>query len=102
MPKSMTPRMWKLYNLIKDRTLYSGIALTQKDICDNLPNDFIYNDRPNDKCPAIWEDVDFINQSYEVEKIIVVDKFTYRIGSRQEAEDYGNKLFIGAVKKFKR
>ncbi len=96
----MTSRQWRLYDFIKERTI-QGDTLTQKDICDNL-TEYVYNDRPNDKCPMIWRDVDFINHSLEVEKIIVVDKFTYRIGTREESEAYAEKLLIGAVKKFKR
>ncbi|MCK9576971.1 MAG: hypothetical protein M0R51_13800 [Clostridia bacterium] len=100
--KSMTPRQWKLYRLIRDNTLNNNPPLTQKEICDAFPYDFIYNERPNDKCPMIWQDVDFINSRYEVEKIIVVDRFTYRLGTKTECEDYANKLLVGAVKKFRR
>ncbi len=96
----MTSRQWRLYDFIKQETI-KGNTLTQKDICDNI-SEYVYNERPNDKCPMIWSDVDFINHSLEVEKIIVVDKFTYRIGTRDEAKAYAEKLLIGAVKKFKR
>lgn len=97
--QSMTPRQWKLYCLIRDS---KNPPLTQHDICMALPNDYIYHERNNDCCPLIWQDVDFINGTYEVEKIIVVDRFTYRLGTKAECQDYADKLQIGALKKLKR
>lgn len=98
----MNDRQWRLFDLITLSHEQGIERLTQKDICELLPSYYAYNERPNDKCPLIWEDVDFINKSLEVDKIIVVDKFTYRFGSKSECEDYGNKLLIGALKKLKR
>lgn len=102
--EKMTTRMWRLYDLIKANTTLGKEPLTQKQICDVLPEYYHYSERTGatDKCTMIWSDVNFINTHDEVEKIIVCDKFTYRIGTKEESEKYMGAFMRKALLALKR
>ena len=77
---TLTSRQWKLYNLLKSQP---NKWFTQKEICEAI-KEYEFHDRPNDKCPTIREDKLAINQSLEVDKIVVMDKYQFKIGTKEE------------------
>jgi hypothetical protein len=103
-PKPLTPRQWNLYRHIKFCTetgrfnsqtnSYDHFA-NQESICKswgtNIHEDgFVYlaDSKHGDHCRSIWNDIQAINASPEVEKIIVVDNYTYRLGTDEECQRY--------------
>lgn len=105
----LSTRQWKTYNLIKKNTL-EGKATTQKEIVDNYPyptyeDGYKWQESNNtsDHCTTIWSDVEELNFSPEIEKVIIVNKFTYKLAeSREEAEKFAHKYFSAGIKKLKR
>lgn len=93
--QKLTPRQWATYNLIKNASSW-GDRVTIKDIIDNYPECPSHKDgykaskvlKPHDPCSAVWGDITAINASPEVEKIIIIDNFTYRLATAEEAEAY--------------
>ena len=82
---------WELYRLIKDRP-----NITVKEVCEAMPKYYSYKESEHNftNCPAIYEDIDYIMQSPEVEKIIIKDEGKFRLGTEEECINYANKLFI--------
>lgn len=78
----MTPRQWNLYNLLKANP---DKWFTQKEIVDSVQG-YEYHNRNNDKAPQIREDKKAINASLEVDKIIVMKKYCFKLGSEKEIE----------------
>lgn len=81
---------WELYRLIKDRP-----NITVKEVCEAMPKYYSYKESEHNftNCPAIYEDIDYIMQSPEVEKIIIKDEGKFRLGTEEECIDYANKLY---------
>ena len=106
--EKMNTRQWATYNLIKTNS-EKGIQTTQADVCENYSlsthadgYSWAKGKNTHDRCLQVWKDVHFINASSEVEKIIVMDKFTYRIATEEEAKEYYAKLEEKAVRAFMR
>ncbi|MGN0960997.1 MAG: hypothetical protein ACI4PF_02215 [Christensenellales bacterium] len=105
----LNTRQWNTYNLIKSNTL-KGEITTQKDIIKNYPieehkDGYKYSPRKNtsDVCSDIWKDIEIINFSSEIEKIVVVHKYTYKLAeNKEEANKYYLKLLSNACKKLRR
>lgn len=104
----LTPRQWAAYRMIKEKSL-QGSFCTQRDLCDGYSaNDrkdgyvYVENPKHGDHCRAILNDVYAINESYEIEKIVVVKDMTYRLGTEEECADYYWRLVIPAGKKERR
>lgn len=99
MEKLLNERQQLLYELIEHNSLVEHRTTDQKEICEKLPQFYWYNDRPNssDKCPLIWDDVNALNLSPEVEKIIITEKYTYRIGSESETKEFIKKYWINKI-----
>ena len=81
---------WKLYKLIK---AHPGI--TVKEICEAMPEYYPYKESEHNftNCPTIYEDIDYLMSSARIEKIIIKDNGTFRLGTEEESIDYANKLF---------
>lgn len=107
----LNPRQWATYRLIREKSL-AGSFCTQKDICLNFPRfgedgreidedgyNYVENPSHGDHCRTILDDVYAINESYEIEKIVVVKDMTYRLGTEEECADYYWRLVIPAGKK---
>lgn len=104
----MNARQWATYNLIKKRS-EQGLETTQERVYNNYAIEdhedgysWAVGRNTHDRCLKVWEDVHFINASSEVEKIIIMDKFTYRIATEEEANAYFEKLREKAIKAFSR
>ena len=101
----LTPRQWATYRFIKNRS-EDGRRATISDLIANYPyseemeDGYKASSNPNahDKCKAVWQDIETLNKSSEIEKIIIIDNFTYRLSNKEESEAYAKKLYDKAVK----
>jgi hypothetical protein len=106
--KRLNPRQWATYRFIKDLS-EMGKEATQFAIYlnyqKNLHDDgYVWEENPKhgDHCRLIWSDIKAINESPEVEKIIVIDKYTYRLGTDWECIEYYSYLKKKALLLMKR
>lgn len=86
---------WQLYNLIKARP-----NITVEEICNEMP-DFYHckvSEHNFTNCPAIYEDIDYIMKSCRIDKIIIKDNGSFRLGTEEESIEYANKLYVKAKK----
>ena len=82
-------RCWGLYNLLMAAP---DKWWTQREIVDNVEGySYLHYRTKNDKCPMIREDVLWINNNVEFKKIVVVDKYRYKIATKEEARAYYKK-----------
>lgn len=100
-PELLEPRQWWLYRLIKA----SGEKLSIADIV-NYQNEmweqgkltysnlyqFKETEGNHSNCPAIYQDIDTINECEELDKIIVKKNNQFWIGNEQETIQYHNRL----------
>lgn len=77
---AMTARQWSLYNFLSSDP---GRWFTQREICDNVEG-YTYFERNNDSCPSIRDDKLVINASPEVDKIVVMKNYCFKIGTVDE------------------
>ena len=104
-PKSLTPRQWWLYRLIKWATLEQDTKLSISQIIDyqnkygqagKLTFTDIYNfsesEGNHSNCPEIYKDVDIINESDELDKIICKKNNQFWLGNESECIQFHNKL----------
>lgn len=90
----LTPRQWRLLDMIKYASLNEHRKLTQKEICDTIES-YEWNDDPkcHDHCTTIWSDIKDINLSYQTDKLIISKNFEYWIGNEEETQEYLDKLW---------
>lgn len=98
----MTSREWLVYNIIKVNSL-KGLKTTQKQLC-SLVDGLVYNDdiKSHDHCSALWGIIKNINESDEIDKIIISDNFEYWIGNEEETIEYLNTLWGRIMPKLER
>ena len=107
MADKLTPRQWWLYNFVKKAaSLERGKWLTQDDIVNGIWCDLTYchddkyqlNENPHshDRCEKIWLDVEAINKSPEVDKIILVNDHSYKMAVDYEEAD---KFYLEQIRK---
>ena len=86
---------WRLYKLIKENP-----GITVKEICEAMPEYYSYKESEHNftNCPAIYEDIDYLMSSARIEKIIIKDNGTFRLGTEEECIEYANKIFLKAKK----
>ena len=93
---SLTPRQWRLLDLIKHNSLVEHRKTTQKEICDTL-KDYGYewdeDEKSHDHCTMVWTDIKDINLSYETDKLIISKNFEYWIGNNEETQEFLDKLW---------
>ena len=96
----MNTRQWDLYNYLKSR--YSEkIYISKFDICQALPQYYVYGEEKEHKCRLIENDVRVINNDENIQKIIVSNKDGYKIGNKDEVTTYLNRRFRKAGKAMK-
>lgn len=96
--QKLTTRQWETYNLIKNASTRGGSVSIEQIIASYSASD--YKDgytaskgaNTHDPCKAVWNDITAINASSEVEKIIIIDNFTYRLATEDEANAYFDNL----------
>ena len=107
---SLTTRQWATYNLIKQNSL-NGKKTTQREIYENYPDKlfkdgYIWANKDgvnHDNCVTIWSDIEKINFSEEIEKIVISKNYIYWLCENdEEAEKYAQKYFSDGIKKLKR
>lgn len=90
----LSVRQWNLYNLIKHNSLVEHRKTTQREIYECvLGYEWNSDEKCHDHCPAIWQDITENNLSYEHDKIIISDKFTYWIGNSKETQEFIDNLW---------
>lgn len=102
--KELTNRQWTTYFYILFRS-EKGERATLEDIVNNYPKslhedgyELSANEKAHDKCFSVWSDVTAINKSLLIDKIVIIDKFTYRIGTKEETEAYCQNLKYKAIR----
>ena len=92
--KKMTPRQWRLLDLIKHNSFVEHRKTTQKEICDKIDT-YVYDtdEKSHDHCVAIWTDIKDINLSRETDKLIISKNFEYWIGDEEETKAFIDKLW---------
>ena len=92
--KKLTPRQWRLLDLIKHNSLVENRKTTQKEICDAIDGyEWDEDEKSHDHCVAIWTDIKDINLSYQTDKLIISKNFEYWIGDRDETQEFIDKLW---------
>jgi hypothetical protein len=91
----LTPRQWALYRLIRHYSLDLGKKITQREICDLLPEYYKWNDdiKTHDHCVMIWGDIKNLSLSYEIDKIVISDNYEYWLGDKTQTDDFINGLW---------
>lgn len=84
--KKLTPRQWSLYNLLRAN---ADQFYTKKEICEIIPA-FTYKQEKWDKCVDIWNDMNEINKSLEVDGIIVMKNQLFKFGTKEEVKEFRN------------
>ncbi len=99
----MNTKLWKLYNLIKERTELK-LNTSVSDICLALPEYYYLIERDGNysNCPTLYEDIDEINASADTDKIIVKDNNNFKLGTEEDVKKYLDKLEIHALKQLKK
>jgi hypothetical protein len=96
---AMTPRQWALYRLLLSRSVLNWDS-SQRDIYECYPDSihedgyhFVDNPKHGDHIRELWDDVQAINSTDEVDKIIVVKDYSYKLGTPEECSSEFSKLF---------
>ena len=100
--KLLTPQEWELYRLIKYNSEVLDRRTTQKEICEKLG--LTYNDDPkaHDHCPKVWTMIKNLNESNEIEKVIISFNFEYWLGNEAETKVYLDKLWTDLAPRLRR
>ena len=85
--KELTTRQWKLYNFLKEN-YEEGRYISKDEICNGLPEYYNINLKETRKCRSIESDVRAINFNDIIQKIIVSNKYGYKIGNEEECQNY--------------
>lgn len=100
----LTPRQWATYNLIKEASS-RGESVPIEEIVANYPESaheggysLSRGAGSHDICKGVWTDITALNASTEIEKIIIIDNFTYRLATEAEAEAYYERLQNKAIR----
>lgn len=112
MMKKLTQRQLTTYELIKNNSLINKETTTEE-IISNYPysnerkDGYIKNsnEKVHDICIAIWSDIDTLNKSVDIDKIIIKDSkaLTFKLAAnKDEAMIYIDKFKNKALKAFKR
>ena len=101
-PHVMTPRQWRLYNVVKRANHYDLFEndfkqepISIKDICDLLPEDYTFSDSApshNNQGAVMYKDNEAINLSTEVEKQIVIVDHQLLLADKEHIEQRDAKL----------
>ena len=98
----LTSEEWALYRLIKYNSEVLDRRTTQKEICEKLG--LTYNDDPkaHDHCPKVWTLIKNLNESNEIEKVIISFNFEYWLSNEAETKVYLDKLWTDLAPRLRR
>ena len=100
MKNDLNTRQWDLYKFLKSQ-YESGKYISKREICENLPQHYKFNEKQTRLCRDIEDDIREINECELIQKIIVSSQKGYKIGSKEECEKYIEKRFIRDLKNLK-
>ena len=83
----------KLFAYLEFRTDW----VEQQELLEALPELKRSETTSHDKCPKIWSLVQEINNSDEIEKVILIKNFTYKIATEDEAKEYVKELMNNRI-----
>ena len=85
---SPTSRQWRLYDFIKQNSLNNEWT-TQDQIIASVYG-YVENtsDKAHDKCVGIWQDIQALNDSVVIQKIILIKDNTYKLATESEANEF--------------
>lgn len=83
----------KLFAYLEFRTDW----VEQQELLEALPELKWSETTSHDKCPKIWSLVQEINNSDEIEKVILIKNFTYKIATEDEAKEYVKELMNNRI-----
>lgn len=90
MGKTLNNRQLTTLKVITENTLKGEITI-QQELYWAYPSSEYYDgyrwsrdEKSHDRCSAIWSDIEKINMSNEVDKIIIPKNFTYKIAESEE------------------
>ena len=89
----LTSEEWELYRLIKYNSEVLKRKTTQREICEKLGLKYNTDIKAHDPCPRIWTLIKNLNESNEIEKVIISFNFEYWLGNEQETKVYMDKLW---------
>ena len=109
----LTPMHWAFYRVVRENTLAGKPPLTQRQAVDlfnaelaKRANDdgerLVYVEDDANHCRKLWDLVQDLINSPEVEKIVVQQKYTYFLGNEYETQWYRTKLYWDGIKKLVR
>ena len=98
----LTTHQWRLYDFIKLHTELGVSELKVKDIVDAFPNEYYLKERDGNysNCPQLYKDIDTLNASYEIDKIIIKNNNNFKVANEEEAKAYYNKNMTRAINYF--
>ena len=87
----LTTRQWRLYSLVKYNTSEEHRKTTLEEIVENYnsldessKDKYVLKETAHDKCVSVRNDIDKINLSSEIQRIIVVyDDYTYKLAENE-------------------
>lgn len=102
--KGLSTRQWRTHDLIVANS-QNGKITTQRDIYNNYPYDrelrpdgYRWREKSgenHDHCTSIWEDINKINASSLIHKIIIPKNFTYKVAeNQQEVKDFIEEYYL--------
>ena len=91
--QKLTPHQWRLYDSIKLATSF-GKSLNVEEIANMFPDEYEFRKQKGNysNCPKLYKDIDILNASHEIEKIIIKKNNNFRLATNEEAIEYHNKL----------
>ncbi len=98
--KALTPIHWDLYRYVEFKTLGVKETVSKREIYEHLlanGHDVYWHDSPkaHDHFPRLWNLVNEINESTEVDKIIVFDHDgNYRLGNEKETLAHWHSYYV--------
>lgn len=66
---------------------------------NNCPDGYKFWNRDNDKCTAIWHDIEDIRRSDSFDQIIITKRYRYKLATPKEAKEYAERLRANGIKK---
>ena len=95
----LTDHHINLYQYLELSTNF-GIELNVETIARAFPHVYNFKSQKGNysNCPLLYQHIDELNASNEIDKIIIKDNNKFKLGTEQEAIDYYNKMIGKAMR----
>lgn len=97
---ALTTRQWMLYRYLKSQYKRNEF-ISKEEISEHLPKLYGFDKSKDRNCRTLEQDIRKINESDEIQKIIVSSRFGYKIGNQEEVVKYINNRFNREFKNLK-